>query len=63
MFKGSTFWAWRYELPPSYNRRDTPAIPCMNIGMKMPFMQTSEPQKWILPKVSFICRPLTFGNQ
>ena len=31
--------------------------------MKMPFMQTSEPAKWILPSVSLIFRPVAFGNQ
>ena len=35
----------------------------MNIGMKMTFMQTIEPQKWILPRVSFIIRPVAFGYQ
>ena len=29
--------------------------------MKMTFMQTSEPKKWILPSVSFIIRPVAFG--
>ena len=31
--------------------------------MKMTFMQTSEPTKWILPSVSFIFRPVAFGYQ
>ena len=31
-------------------RRDMPARPWMNIGMKIKFMQTSDPQKWILPR-------------
>ena len=31
--------------------------------MKTTFMQTSEPKKWILPSVSFIFRPVAFGNQ
>jgi hypothetical protein len=35
----------------------------MNIGMKTTFMQTREPQKWILPSVSFIFRPVAFGYQ
>ena len=35
----------------------------MNIGVKMTFMQTNEPTKWILPSVSFIIRPVAFGNQ
>jgi hypothetical protein len=35
----------------------------MNIGMKTTFMQTSEPNQWILPSVSFIFRPVAFGNQ
>ncbi len=35
----------------------------MNIGMKTTFMQTNEPTKWILPSVSFIFRPVAFGNQ
>ena len=44
-------------------RRDTPAIPSRNIGVKMTFMQTSDPKKWIFPSVSFILRPVAFGNQ
>ena len=35
----------------------------MNIGMKMTFMQTNEAEKWIVPSVSFIFRPVAFGNQ
>ncbi len=35
----------------------------MNIGMKMTFMHTSEPKKWIFPSVSFIFRPVAFGYQ
>ena len=35
----------------------------MNIGMKTMLMQTNEPQKWILPSISFIFRPVAFGNQ
>ena len=46
-----------------YSRRETPASPMMNIGMKTTFMQTSEPAKWILPSVSFIFRPVAFGYQ
>ncbi len=35
----------------------------MNIGVKTTFMQMSVPTKWILPSVSFIFRPVAFGNQ
>src|SRR6185503_12811870 len=49
--------------PLSNRRRETPASPMMNIGMKMAFMQTSDPTKWILPSVSFILRPVAFGYQ
>ena len=64
-----TTFQWRigcaksYVAPPSNSRRETPAIPTMNIGMKTMFMQTSEPNQWILPSVSFILRPVAFGNQ
>ena len=40
-----------------------PPSPWMNIGMKMTFMHTSEPQKWMRPSRSFIRRPVAFGNQ
>src|SRR6185436_12987002 len=50
-------WAKSYAEPASNKRRDTPASPTMNIGMKTTFMQTSEPAQWILPSVSFIFRP------
>ena len=35
----------------------------MNIGMKMPFMKISDGQKWSLPSVSLIFRPVALGNQ
>jgi len=35
----------------------------MNIGMKITFMNTNEPQKWMRPSVSFIIRPVALGNQ
>jgi hypothetical protein len=31
--------------------------------MKITFMQMNEPMKWITPSVSFILRPVAFGNQ
>ena len=38
-------------------------MPMMNIGVKTTFMQMNEPMKWILPRVSFIIRPVAFGYQ
>ena len=35
----------------------------MNIGMNTPLMKAKESQKWILPSVSFIFLPVTFGYQ
>src|SRR5262249_15560436 len=62
-FRCSTGCANWYACPPSNRRRETPCSPTMNIGMKTTFMQTSEPNQWILPSVSFIFRPVAFGNQ
>src|ERR1043166_5292880 len=62
-FRCSTGCANAYDAPPSNSRRDTPASPSLNIGMKITFMQTSDPQKWIFPSVSFIFRPVAFGYQ
>src|SRR3954464_7733560 len=62
-FRCRTGCAKAYVAPPSNRRRDTPASPSMNIGMKTTFMQTNEPAKWILPSVSFIFRPVAFGYQ
>ena len=42
---------------------DTPARPTQNIGMKTPFMPMKVSQKWSLPSVSFMRRPVAFGNQ
>ncbi len=63
VFQCSTPCAWAYCAPPSYRRRDMPARPWMNIGMKMTFMKMSDSQKCSLPRNSFILRPVTFGNQ
>jgi len=52
-----------YVAPPSNRRRDTPASPSLNIGMKTTFMQMNEPKKWIQPSVSFIFLPVAFGYQ
>ena len=52
-----------YCAPPSYMRRFIPASPWMNIGMNTMLMQMNDPQKWIAPSVSFIFRPVAFGNQ
>jgi hypothetical protein len=49
--------------PPSASRRDIPARPVMNIGMKMPFMQTNDGQKCSARGVSLIERPVAFGYQ
>ena len=38
-------------------------MPWKNIGMNTPLMATNETQKWILPSVSFIFRPVAFGYQ
>jgi hypothetical protein len=59
---------WKLEvcskyLPPSYQRRWKPAMPWMNIGAKMRFMPMSEGQKCSLPSLSFMKRPVAFGNQ
>ena len=35
----------------------------MKNGMKITFMNRSEPQKWSLPSVSFMARPVALGNQ
>ena len=59
----STSCACAYRAPPSYSRRDTPAMPWMNIGKNTPFMNTSDSQKCQLPSRSFSRRPVTFGNQ
>src|SRR5437588_8199747 len=52
-----------YVTPPSYMRRDRPAMPCANIGWKIRFMNINEVQKWTLPQNSFINRPVAFGYQ
>ena len=44
-------------------RRFMPAMPCLNIGWKIRFMQINDSQKWILPSVSLIKRPVIFGYQ
>ena len=62
-FRFNTCCACRYDSPPSYNRRDTPARPWMSIGKKIPFIATNEPQKWILPSFSLRCLPVAFGYQ
>ena len=62
-FQWRTGCAKLYVEPPSNSRRDTPANPMRNIGMKTTFMHTSMPAKWILPSVSFSFRPVAFGYQ
>src|SRR3989344_9545041 len=61
-FSGWVGWAWAYWVG-SQSRRDTPARPWMNIGMKTPFMNIREGQKWSFPSFSDIIRPVALGNQ
>ena len=61
-FSGCMGWACAY-CTGSYRRRETPARPRMNIGIKIQLIKMNEKRKWIFPSTSFILRPVTFGNQ
>ena len=50
-------------MPPSYMRRNIPAMPWANIGMNTRFMKMKEQMKCTRPQNSFIMRPVALGNQ
>ena len=52
-----------YMLPPSYMRRDMPRRPWISIGKKIPFIASSDGQKWIFPSRSLYIRPVILGHQ